>query len=118
MATTREEFQVLADELINDEFADFRKTLVITFGGGYDPVTESTSAGTELTVQAIPNKLELSEALIAAGIQINDKMVVYKATTPVPTVGLTCVFDSVPCQVVGVMQDAADAAIKLILRGL
>lgn len=116
MTTTRQEFKDLASELINDEFADFRRSLVITEGGVYDPATETIAGATTTSYQAIRQKLSYAEYQLQ-DIQVTDFAAVY-ASTAKPSVSATAVFDGKPCQIVSASFDAADAAVRLILRGL
>lgn len=117
MATTKAEFQDLAAELIDGEFADFRRPLVITQPGVFDPDTETFTGGASVTVQAIRQKLTYTEYQ-RQDIQVTDFAAVYTATGTAPAVNQQVTYDGKACQVVDVMQDAADAAIKLILRAL
>ena len=122
MATLPAEFQELAAELIDDEFAAFRKPLVftVTTAGTYDPVTETTTGGTTATYtyQAIPGVVDLREWQ-GTDVQITDNMATYtRIDTFKPSVSSRCTFDGVPMQVVQAMYDAADAAVKLVLRAL
>ena len=100
MTTTRQEFKDLANELVNDEFADFRRTLTITEGGSYDPTTETVTGATTASCQAI---------------QVTDFAVVYTSTVK-PSVSATCVYDGSPCHIVSSTFDGADAAVRLVLR--
>lgn len=122
MATLPVEFQQLAAELIDDEFAAFRKPLVftVTTAGTYDPVTETTTGGTTTTYtyQAIPGVVDLREWQ-GTDVQITDRMATYTRIDAFkPSVADRCAFDGVPMQVVQAMYDAAGATVKLILRGL
>lgn len=122
MATIPPEFQQLAAELIDDEFAAFRKPLVftVTTAGTYDPVTDTTPGGTTTTYtyQAIPGVIDLREWQ-GVDVQITDRMATYtRIDVFKPSVGSRCTFDGVPMQVVQAMYDAAGAAVKIVLRGL
>ena len=117
MATTKAEFQDLAAELIDGEFADFRRAIVITQLGVFDPITETFTGGASVTVQAIRQQLKFTEYQ-RQDIQVTDFAVVYTATGAAPSVNQQVTYDGKACQVIDVMQDAADAAIKLILRAL
>lgn len=117
MPTTKAEFQDLAAELIDDEFADFRRPLVIATDGVYDPNTETFAAGSSATYQAIRQRLTYQEYQ-RQDIQVTDFAVVYTRTAGAPTVEQQVTYDGVQCQIIDVMQDAADAAIRLILRAL
>lgn len=116
MTTTRQEFKDLANELVNDEFADFRRLLTITEGGTYDPTTETTTGATETSYQAIRQKLSYREYQLQS-IQVTDFAVVYTSTVK-PPVSATAEYDGVPCQIVSSDFDGADATVRLILRAL
>lgn len=117
MPTTKAEFQDLAVELIDDEFAAFRRPLVITQPGVFDPNTETFADGASTTYQAIRQKLTYTEYQ-RQDVQVTDFAVVYTRTAAAPNIGQQVTYDSVQCQIIDVIQDAADAAIKLILRAL
>ena len=117
MATTKDEFQQLASELIDIEFSDFRRPLVITQPGAYDPVTDAITPGSSATFQAIRQKLTYTEYQ-RQDIQVTDFAVVYKRTATPPSVNQQVTYDGKQCQIVDVMQDAEDAYVKLILRAL
>lgn len=117
MPTFKSEFQDLATELIDDEFADFRRPLAITQPGVFDPVTETFAAGSTATYQAIRQKLTYTEYQ-RQDIQVTDFAVVYTRSAAAPSIARQVTYDGVQCQIIDVMQDAADAAIKLILRAL
>ena len=116
MTTTRQEFKDLANELINDELADFRRILVITEGGSYDPTTEAVTGAETASYQAIRQKLSYKEYQLQA-IQVTDFTVVYTSTVK-PSVGATCVYDGSPYHIVSSTFDGADAAVRLILRAI
>ena len=116
MTTTRQEFKDLAGELINDEFADFRRTLTITEGGTYDPTTETVTGATTTSHQAIRQKLTYTE-FQRQDIQVTDFAVVYTSQNK-PTVSATAVYDGMPCQIISADFDGADATVRLILRAL
>lgn len=116
MTTTRQEFKDLANELVNDEFADFRRLLTITEGGTYDPVSETTTGATETSYQAIRQKLTYKEYQLQA-IQITDFAVIYTSAVK-PSVSATAIYDGAPCQIVSSSFDGADATVRLILRAL
>jgi hypothetical protein len=118
MATTKAEFQQLATELIDDEFSDFKRSLVVTRAGTYDPITETTGAGQSFTTGAIRTALKDSQyenQLIKVGdfncVLSNDSKVTFA-----PTVTDSCTYDGVACQIIDVMIDGADATVKLVLR--
>lgn len=122
MATTKQEFKDLAAELIDDEFADFRRTLVftVTTGGTYDPVTETETGSTTTiyTYEAIPKPVDIKEWQ-GTDIQITDIGCAYtRIDSYEPKVSDTCVYDGKDMQVKAVMLDAADATVKLVMRAL
>ena len=117
MATLPVEFQSLASELIDDEFAAFRRPLVITQHGAFDPNTETFLQGASTTFQAIRQKLTYAE-FQRQDIQVTDFAVVYTRTATPPSIAQQVTYDGKQCQIIDVMQDAADAAVKLILRAL
>lgn len=122
MPTLPSEFQTLAAELIDDEFADFRRALVftITTAGTYDPDTETTTGGTTTiyTYQAIPQPVDIKEWQ-NTDIAITDVMVTYTRTDAFkPSVEQVCTYDGKAMGVKAAMYDAADATVKLVLRAL
>jgi len=123
MATTKAEFQDLAAELIDDEFAEMRYPLVFTIstGGSFNPVTGQTTGGTTTTYSymAVPRKMRI-EQWQGYDIAATDQPVTYTITDNfIPSVEQTCTYDGVPYQVVVTDYDkAANAAMKLVLRAL
>ena len=122
MATLRSEFQSLAAELIDDEFADFRRLLVftVTTAGSFNPVTGQTTGGTVNTYsyQAIPQPIDITEWQ-GNDVAVTDIAVVYTQTDAfTPSVEQACTYDDKPMQVRQAMYDAADATVKLVLRAL
>lgn len=122
MATLKSEFQDLAAELIDDEFADFRRNLdfFITNDGGYDPITEQSIGGTTVSYsyKAIPQPVDMREWQ-NTDIQVTDIAVVYtRIDSFTPSVADKCTFSAKQMQVKAVMLDAADATVKLVLRAL
>lgn len=122
MATTKQEFKDLAAELIDDEFAEFRRTLVftITTGGTYDPVTETETGATTTiyTYESIPKPVDIKEWQ-GTDIQITDIECVYtRIDSFEPKISDTCTYDGKDMQVKAVMLDAADATVKLVMRAL
>lgn len=102
--------------------AGWGKPLVftVTTAGTYDPVTETTTGGTTTTYtyQAIPGVVDLREWQ-GTDVQITDRMATYTHIDAFkPSASSRCTFDGVPMQVIQAMYDAADATVKLILRGL
>jgi len=126
MATHPSEFQDLADELINDEFSEFRKTLTLTYGGTYNPATETTTGQTVVTYKAISSPVDFKEYQ-SLGFEISDKIAIYARTTDaLPPIGAKAVLDGQPMRVIGVSADDASAegdarkgaAVKLFLRAI
>jgi hypothetical protein len=118
MATHPSEFQDLADELINDEFAEFRKTLTLTYGGTYNPATETTTGQTTATYQAIPAAIDFKEYQ-SLGLEITDISAVYTRTADqIPPVGAKVAFDGRNWRVLSAIGDTAGATVKLFLRAI
>lgn len=116
MATTKQEFKDLADELINDEFADFRQALVLTYGGTYNPVTESITGATVKTYQAIKFGVDLNDWQ-GTDAQVTDTGAVYtRIDSIIPSVSDYCTLGGVAMSIVAIKLDAADAAVMLVLR--
>lgn len=116
MATTKAEFQDLADELINDEFTDFRQALVITSGGTYNPVTESVTGATIHTYQAIKFAVDMIDWQGTDAQQSDTGAVYTRIDTFVPSVGDYCSLGGFAMSIVAIKLDAADATVKLVLR--
>lgn len=122
MATTKAEFQDLAAELIDDEFADFRRSLSfsIVTGGTYNPVTGAVTGGTTTvySYQAIPAPMDIEEWQ-GFDIAVTDVPVTYtRKDSFKPSVEQVCTFDGAAYQVRAARYDAAAAAVKLVLRKL
>lgn len=117
MATLPSEFQDLASELLDDEFAAFRQPLSLSFGGSWDPITETLTGGTTITAQAIPTKLTYTEYQ-RQDIQVTDTACVFRYSGVKVPVSAKGTFNGLPVQVVDAMYDSADAAVKLIMRAL
>ena len=122
MATLPSEFQSLAAELIDDEFAAFRRSLSfsIATGGTYNPVTGTTTGGTTTvySYQAIPQPIDITEWQ-GTDVAVTDVMVVYTRTDAFqPSVEQQCTYDGKAMQVHQALYDAADATVKLVLRAL
>ena len=122
MAITKAEFQTIAAELIDDEFADFRRSLsfTVTTAGTYDPVTETTTGGTTTvySYQAIPQPIDVKEWQ-GTDIQITDIKLVYtRIDSFMPSVSDKCTYDGAQYQVMASMFDAADATVKIVVRAL
>lgn len=116
MATTKQEFKDLADELINDEFADFRQALVITSGGTYNPVTESYTGATQRTYQAIKFSVDMIDWQGTDAQQSDTGAVYTRIDAFAPSVGDYCSLGGVAMSIIAIKLDAADATVKLVLR--
>lgn len=82
MATFKSEFQELADELINGEFADFLVPLrICKDGGGYNPNTGTSSPAEDYAMQAIPTDLTNAERIFANATNDSVYLIAYKADT-------------------------------------
>ena len=120
MATKKTEFKELATELIDGEFADFKRSLTVTRAGTYDPITETNGAGQSFVVGAIRTALtdsQFENELIRVG-DFNCVANYSAAVTFAPTVTDLCSYDGKPCQIISAAIDGADAAVKLVLRAL
>ena len=122
MATFKSEFQDLAAELIDDEFADFRRPLVftVTTAGTFNPVTGQTTGGTVNTYsyQAIPSAMDI-EQWQGFDVAVTDVPVTYRRIGSFqPSVEQQCVFAGKDFQVIAALYDAAEATVKLVLRAL
>jgi len=116
MATTKAEFQDLASELIDSEFADFRQVLVIASGGTYNPVTESVTGATNRTYQAIKFAVDMIDWQGTDAQQSDTGAVYTRVDTFAPTVGDYCTLGGVAVSIIAIKLDAADAAVRLVLR--
>jgi hypothetical protein len=122
MALTKSKFQSLAAKLINNTFGDFRRalTFTITTGGTLNPTTGAVTGGTTTvySYQAISQQLDIKE-FQGTDVAVTDTLIVYTRTDEFkPSVDARCVFDGRNMQVIQAMYDAADATVKLVLRGL
>jgi hypothetical protein len=120
MATTKAEFKDLAAELIDSEFSDFKRPLIVTRARAYDPITETNSAGQSFSVGAIRTALtdsQFENELIRVG-DFGCVFTYSAAVTFAPTVTDQCSYDGKPCQIISADIDGADAAVKLVLRAL
>lgn len=122
MATLPSEFQGLADELIDDEFAAFKKPFAATRPGAFNPVTETYAAGQSFTIGAIPSALE-DKQFQNQLIQVGDfNLVLNPRTTPTsgayfePRINDQCTFDGKSVQIIAKATDSASAAVKLVCR--
>lgn len=81
MATFKSEFVDLANELINDEFADFRNPLVISKGGKYNPITDTEEAGVSYDMLAIPLDIKTASEIFENVTNASIYLVAYKGDT-------------------------------------
>jgi hypothetical protein len=122
MATLRSDFKELAAELIDSEFADFRRPLVftVTIAGSFNPVIGQMTGGTTTTYSysAIPQPIDITEWQ-GTDIAVTDVMVVYtRIDAFAPSVEQQCTYDGKAMQVRQALYDAAEATVKLVLRAL
>ena len=122
MATLRNDFKELAVELIESEFADFRRPLVftVTTAGSFNPVTGQMTGGTTTaySYNAIPQPIDIAQWK-GQDVAVTDIMVAYtRIDAFTPSVEQSCTYDGKAMQVKQALYDAADATVKLILRGL
>lgn len=122
MALTKAKFQDLAAKLIDDKFSDFRRPLAftVTTAGSFNPVTGQMTGGTTTTYSynAIPQPIDITEWQ-GQDVAVTDVMVVYTRTDAfTPSVEQSCTYDGKAMQVRQALYDAAEATVKLILRGL
>lgn len=116
MATTKSEFQDLASELIDSEFADFRQSLVITSGGTYNPVAESVTGATNRTYQAIKFAVDMVDWQGTDAQQSDTGAVYTRIDSFTPSVGDYCTLGGVDMSIVAIKLDAAYATVRLVLR--
>lgn len=116
MATTKQEFKDLANELINDEFADFRQALALTHGGSYNPVTEAYTGATVTTYQAIKFGVDITDWQGTDAQQGDTGAVYTRIDAVIPKVGDYCTLAGVAMSIIAIKLDAADATVKLVLR--
>ncbi|MDB4352473.1 hypothetical protein OAA60_03470 [Porticoccaceae bacterium] len=112
MATFKDEFVALSNELINDEFADFKRPLVISKSGKYDPISNTESPDELYNLEAIP--LDIASASVIFANVTNDSIyiVAYKGDTSPQELdsSYTCVYDGKNMTIDAVENDPADAA--------
>lgn len=111
MATFKSEFKDLAVELINDEFADFKRDFVIKKNIGYDPITDTETVFSANT-GAIPIDIKTAEQFFS-NITAEDIYLVILNDSIVPIdfdASYYCEYDGLEYQIVDVQADAADAA--------
>lgn len=118
MATTKQEFVDLADELF-EEFADFVSPGVFELTTGFNRQTgEKTNI--PQTVDGIQTKVSL-KVFEARNVQIGDYMQVYRKRffEWLPEIGKTIVtMKGIKQQIVDIKYDPADAAVFLHVRRL
>jgi len=112
MATLKSEFVELADELINDEFADFRNPLVISKDGVYDPITDTEGAGVTYNMQAIPLDLKAASDIFEGATNASIYLVAFKGETAPQDLDASynCVYDGKDMSIEMVENDSANAS--------
>jgi hypothetical protein len=121
MATTKAEFLELADDLIDDEFAEFFTSRDFTLKSGYDPMTGGYSS--TITLPVLAARIEYDTMQVDGSlIQVGDFQLLAKVsefTTLQPrTDGLQVDVDGVLCQVIRATKDPADAAWIMQVRAV
>ena len=124
MATLPVEFQSLADELINDEFAAFRQPFTCSRPGAFDSVTETFLTGQSFIIGGIPSALEdkqFQNQLIQVGdfnLVLNPRTTTTSGVYFEPRINDQCSSNGKPVQIVTKGTDSANAAVKLVCRYL
>lgn len=111
MPTFKNEFQDLASELINDEFADFQRPFVIKKDIGYNPITD-TEIKFSVETGAIPIDLRTAEQVFS-NVTATDIYLVILNDAPVPSdfgASFHCEYDGVEYEISEVEPDPANAA--------
>lgn len=111
MATFKSEFIELANELINDEFADFRVSMNISKAGKYDPVTKAEGAGESYDMLAIPLDIKSASDIFDNVTNSSLYVVAYKGATDPATLdsSYTCIYDGKAMSIEAVENDPAGA---------
>ena len=111
MATTKQEFVDLANELINDEFADFKRPLIISKNGSYNPVTDVEEAGVVFNLEAIPIDIKSASEVFANVTNESLFLVAYKGPTDPQALDASfkAVYDGKAMTINAVENDSADA---------
>ncbi len=112
MATSKSEFVDLANELINDEFADFRNPLLITKDGKYNPSTDTEEAGESYPMQAIPLDINSASRIFADATNESLYLVAFKGDTDPQALdsSYACNYDGKKYTIEAVENDPANAA--------
>ncbi|MDX1453630.1 MAG: hypothetical protein R3183_13805 [Oleiphilaceae bacterium] len=119
MPTLKSEFTELADELLNDEFADFLLSVTFELPGGTDPVDGTTTAGASDTVNALREDYtarEIDGNIIQSG---DYKLLVENAqfaNVDPRKSGITATVEGVKVNLNNAELDSADAAWTLQMR--
>jgi hypothetical protein len=119
MATTKAEFQALAQELMREEFSDFAAPCALTKTTAFDYATQAYTS-TSQTVSAIRldySASQVDNTFIKAGdfaLLIEYQLV----TVGIRPDNTTCTFGGESLQIVSTNLDAADAVIELQVRPL
>ncbi|MGB1297281.1 MAG: hypothetical protein ACPG8A_03350 [Psychrobium sp.] len=120
MATLKSEFQDLANELIDDEFADFFPVRAFEKAGAYDPLSGSSAP----TIDSVPcARMEFNESQFnGESIKVGDFKLLAKNSafsTLVPSsANITVDVDGLKCEVVRASLDAANAVWTMQVRAL
>lgn len=111
MPTLKSEFQELAVELINDEFADFKRDFSIKKNVGYDPISDTETTFIANT-GATPIDIKTAEQVFS-NVTAEDIYLVILNDSIVPNdfnASYYCEYDGLEYQIVDVQADPADAA--------
>ncbi|MBL4795852.1 MAG: hypothetical protein JKY50_00405 [Oleispira sp.] len=112
MATTKQEFVDLADELINLEFADFRNPLAISKDGSYNPVTDIEEPPVNFNMMAIPLDIKTASEIFDNVTNASIYLVAYKGDTEPQALdaSFTCVYQGKAMSIESVEDDSANAS--------
>ena len=112
MAVLKSKFVSLADRLINTKFADFKRTLVISKDGSYNPVTNVEGPPVVFNMSAIPLDIKSASEIFDNVTNASLFVVAYKGDTAPQALdaSFTCVYDGTTMSIEAVENDAADAA--------
>ena len=110
---TRAGFQRLSAKLQNKTFGDFRRDLVLTNAGVYDPITGGVTGGDAQTLKGIRlayNQSEVDGQNIKQG-DFKIILVKQELTIDVRPDSTSAVYDGVPIHIMPTKDDPADAAL-------
>lgn len=112
MATTKAEFQELAEELLTDEFVDFMQSCLFSRPGSYDPLTGTSGAATTETIPCLRVEYKAREidgqAIQKSDFQLIARVAEFSALSP-RTDGVRVAVDGLVCNIVSAEKDPADA---------